>query len=289
MPIDFKGTGISTPPRRPIHRVGKSLEHLEPPFTEQKLIDQFRLYDQMVYDWLGGLEYPIQNKDGDIVFPSVPRVFATPERAFAKMMEVINKDKTQRFRRIDSIGQVPLPFISIWRQINEFDPQRYSRSVQRKMKYSDDCLEVRQSPYPSPQNIPYQIEFWTRNRTIINYLLQWLALQFDNNVLYLGLNLRDFDLDMYPDPIAIQVKKDNFQDTSDLEPGEEQRNLRHTLSMTVRGFLFRPIRTVKTVEKTVFDVIDKNSNAIVDNVEITSSDIPEKECKPVIGFDVPNE
>ena len=278
---EFENTGISTPPNRPKHKSGEKIRHLEPLFTEQKTIDQFRLYDQLIYDWLGGIEYPIKNKDGDVVYPSIPRVFATPERALAKMREVLNKDRSQRHNRVDSGGNVPLPFISIWRQINEYDPSRYSRAVQRSFKFSEDCLEVKQAPWPSPQNMPYQIEFWARNRTVLNYILQWLTLQFDNNVLHLSLSLREFDIDLYPEPLSIRIDKSSFSDNSDLESGENQRILRHTLSIIVKGYLFRPSRTVKTIQKVEFEAIEKNTGVNLDKFTVNSSDVPDKECVDV--------
>lgn len=166
----------------------------------------------------------------------------TPDRAFAYMKNLINKDKADG-QKITDDRFVPLPFMSFYRMRHTPNQSRFSRADVRKTHYSDndDITGVARRPFP--YDIPYQVDVWCRFEDDFNYIIEALDRKWD------GLPNAFVDIDhgdvwgCWP----ICVSWDDAQDTSDLESDDKDRMLRYTLTCTAEGFLtFRP-KKVKTV------------------------------------------
>jgi len=225
--------------------------------------DQLRIYDQSIFDWLGGFQHPTVTK-GKSLF----RVFATPDRAFAEARNLLKKDAQGNFDPMGSsldpkspTRPIPLPFISIHRATGVFDQARWTRFYDSKLGTSitntmdpNFGKERFIANWPMPYDFPYQIDVWTRNRTTRNFIEQWMAQQFDSFEFFLGMDFTQVHSAYGIKKIPIQYV--SFDDLSDYEPGEPaDRVIRYTLSINVRGWLFRPVEVVKTVLTFHFDVL----------------------------------
>ena len=85
-------------------------------------------YDKTFIDWCGTLKRTEQ---------SLPRVFATPERAFAQMEKKLQLRMDQMNKEAPVV--IPLPFMSIART-TKYDPSRFSNHPVRKWQYSKDII-----------------------------------------------------------------------------------------------------------------------------------------------------
>lgn len=247
-----RNDGLSIPPQRA-------------PFTNDNYViknkvDQFRIYDEMIIKWLRDIEYPVIDRIGTEFYPLVPVVLSPPERAFAAVSQVLNTGTTNNNSKQ---RQVTYPFISVLRLDEVYDMERYSFSRIRNLKNN------KQTPYPMPFTIPYQIEIWAKGTTTINYLTQWILLQFESTRLHLYADFSIIDNDIYSShyPVSIPVLYKSSGNTSDIEPGEKDRTLRKTIDIEVNGWLFRPSKQVNPVELVKTNVYDCATNIILDTRE----------------------
>ena len=231
-------------------------------YVEGEIIDQLRLYDDMIFKWLETfrfppnlkrLELPDHRKGDKTLFI----VFASPEKGYGETRNLVNENEREAVRTRDNVIKPQYPAASIWRRGPARDYTRWHWSPVRKAGYVDEeRTEVYQSPYPEPWDFPYQIEVTTINRLTLNYIQQWLMLQFDSNKFWLHVNPCAINSIVYPTPILIPVELETIDDNSDLEHGEEPRLMRLTLDITVKGWLFRPARRVKTVHHIDYEVYE---------------------------------
>ena len=198
-------------------------------------VDQLKIYDQMIFDWLGTFSHPNVRKG-----KKVTRVFATPDRAFAEVRNILNRN------RRDPIRTIPYPWMSIYRPEWTLDRSRWNRN---RVNFGNDINNDFNSraDWPLPYDIPYQIEVWARNRTTRNLIEQWMAQQFDNFEFFLTADFTTVD------PLigekVIPIEYDGFLDTGEWDPGEpNDRSIRYTLNIKLRAWLWRPIIAVDTVK-----------------------------------------
>jgi hypothetical protein len=222
------------------------------PYT---LDDTFRSFDQTVYSWLGGLLVNYSELGG---VPKtnfgILRCYATPRRAYATMKDLLirkgwmDRDKPgdgsgAGKKTIDSYVRVPLPFASITRNDYVFDTTRFSQG--EFTVYSPDYMTAKKYAFPKPINIPYQIEFWYREKFTEAHILEWLYSKFGvrgggHMESFLNFTPKDSDGN---NPFGTKVLPwilDSTNDNSDLEPGDQQRTLRLTASFTMKGWMFLP-------------------------------------------------
>lgn len=231
---------------------------------EVPVVDQLRIYDQRIFEWLGTFTHPSVT-NGKQIF----RVFATPDRAFAEARNLLRKDANggldptgTGMSPLSPIRTIPLPFISIHRATGVMDQQRWNRVPVTDLGTaivdqgnSQFGTERFIADWPIPYNFPYQIDVWTRNRTTRNYIEQWMAQQFDPYEFFLHTDFTTVH-PAWGDKI-IPINYESFDDLSDYEPGEPaDRVIRYSLSVTAKGWLFRPVTVVKTVLTFKFDIYD---------------------------------
>lgn len=267
-------------------------------FDQFAFVDQYRIYDSAVRQWLWEIRDPRINRGLPI-----PVVHATPDRAFASYRELLLaqeqrrrladgrqptiKDVSFRLRRQQPERNPPLPLWSYHRQDENLDRTRWNRMTLRKLGFvvrrpdnsiikkgdPDYQTAIYQAPFPLPLSFPYQIEIWTRNQVTANLIRQQLHLRYDEGQVY-------FRLDFSPVHAVygcklVRMSIDGIANNSDLEPGEPgDRVVRYTVSTTIHGWLWRPVREIPTVLSTVFD-IDLDDDEVTDEtftVELTEDD-----------------
>jgi len=162
----------------------------------------------------------------------IPLIFATPERAWARMRKKFQKNISQ-----DRSFKIPLPFISL-QQIGDttFDPQRY---LYKKILYRKVALETTTyaeaiaHAHPLPYTFQYSAEMWTKTRIEARVAVAQFAGLWDEG----GMLYRQVD---HGTPMGVKFIPwflEGIADNTNLEPVDQQRSLRWTFSMRVEGWL----------------------------------------------------
>lgn len=109
-------------------------------------------------------------------------------------------------------------------------------------------------PYPLPFDLAYQVDIFAKTQQDMQFLRTSLLTRFPfANLTYLEGEFGGYGNKLLP------VELTNVQDTSDLETGEAERELRNTFTMTMAAWIFRvPFRT-KTIETAAVVVIDASA------------------------------
>jgi len=186
-------------------------------------------------------------------------VFASPERAFARLSQLYGRDRDYCDNRIF------LPAMSIMRMDSIPAPDRYNyhnRVIIKRYPENDPTPEMNYrdamfSESPQPFDLLYMVDFWAKTRNTLNDLVNQVKLRFRNNIDYMTVNFP------FRGEKFIGMRVDSIGDASDLEPGDKDRMLRATMSFTVFGMFHRPLKTVRTVLDTEVKWYD-----VVENQEI---------------------
>lgn len=225
----------------------------------------FRLFDQAVYDWLGGLlvdygdivpkpETPDPTTGVRVPTKSLLRVITTPERAFAEMQNLlVAKGWMDESLKSDDFRNVPLPFASIYRmgpipRMNQMMvPGRFKRL------YRDHEGNWMGADYPTPYDIPYDIQFWCMKRYTEVHIWEWLTSRAGRrgaggSEFYLHVDHEKWPHENHPNKVCIygtqlhSVHFDALTDITDLEPMEmAPRYVRFSLLLTVRAWMMHPL------------------------------------------------
>jgi len=231
-------------------------------------------YDRKFVDWVGNIihrDYP------------VARVFASPERAFAEMKKMLDKKSAAVGKNSPSV--VPLPFISISRTFEDFDPTRYNRHELRRLfsnSAGTECLSVK---WPIPVNIRYQLDVWAMYGRDMSSIKQQYKLLFweggrdylleVRHPVYLNDPSRTY-ADAYYD-MRIPLFNEGIVNNSDLEPGEQRRKvLRETFTLRAEGWIFAPADLAKQVLSVTTTIAQMESDGTegdtLDTIVVTDSD-----------------
>jgi len=184
----------------------------------------------------------------------IPLIFATPERAWARMRRKFQKDiaNTREFK-------IPLPFISL-QQIGDttYDPQRY---LYRKILYRKVALETTEykeaiaHAHPLPYTFQYSAEMWTKTRLEARVAVAQFAGLWDEG----GMLYRDVD---HGTPMGVKTVPwflEGMTDNTNLEPVDQQRSLRWTFSIRLEGWLPPVPITQKLVHSVDISIEDDDS------------------------------
>lgn len=209
--------------------------------------ETLRIADQAVYDWLGGLRLDY----GDEVFPgrdlrNVPvfRVFATPERAFAEIRQLLIHQGFISAASTENEGvagasddvlykNIPYPFIRIQR--GDISPVTELHSTPNTFLTDSKGLSFTRSRWPTPYEVSYTVEAVSKARFSDNYIAEWMIGQF--TPVGMGVNQRLIPA-LFPEPYGVKQLAANFtgaSDASELEvSGAVDRKIRTTYSITLR-------------------------------------------------------
>jgi hypothetical protein len=222
------------------------------PYT---LNDTFRSYDQLIYEWLDKLKINYGSLGG------VPRTnfgilrcFATPRRAFATMEEMLIRknwldssspeDGSGSGNKVTSSYQrIPLPFCSIERTDYTIDKSRFSTG--EFIVYSNNGYTSNKYRFPFPIDLSYKLEFWCKQRFTVMHILEWVISQLSpkgmgQSEMLFRITPIDHNGNTPYGSKTVPFVMDTFTDNSDIEPGENQRNLRLTFIFTLKAWLFYP-------------------------------------------------
>ena len=233
-------------------------------FTEGFNTDQFRLYDVMLKSWLVTcpfVKHP--NTDDYQVF------MASGDVGFARIKDILHKDEREYNRHRKKEIRMQFPAIAITRTGFDFDPNRYHKATIRKAHYTSEYREVQEFPYPVPYSINYQLDLFTITTTQMNLLEQWVALQFDSQILRLPVNFSQISNTVYKEDIYVHIFLESLSSSDMLETSRDHRKKRTTVSLKIEGFLVRPYNTQKTIFITSLDYYDDSTGGLLDSIEQT--------------------
>ena len=203
----------------------------------------FSNYDNAVVDFV----HSLQIKERPLLC-----VFATPSRSFAQMRKVLRE-------RRGEIKTIPLPFASIQRVREEYDPMRFNNSYIWRWAANADLTKWYGVQRPAPYNFHYQVDLWARNLRDLDNLSTQLALRLRADEVYLTVDhpvLPTPDLVGTTQLLALTLFR-GVVETSEVEPGSpKNRVLRRSYSYLVHGWRDYPAEEYGIVERIRTDLYD---------------------------------
>jgi len=190
-------------------------------------------YDRAVMDFLHDTVLYLRS-DNQLV--PIPKVFATPERAFALMARQLG---------IPSPKNVPLPFGSLQYIGETFNWERNNSNDIRYGGLNYDNSEMTRYPFPRPYIFTYQFRIYGRNRRDLFRFKEQIIKQFDgcNEVFLQVYHPEGFGLRSVP------ITLSGIDDVSQLETGEKQRELEMDFTFEVKGWYAKDSEQVNTALK----------------------------------------
>ena len=207
----------------------------------------------------------------------VPMVFATPRREWAE--NDLNNDDDRRYTAMEWEGdfaptqleRISYPSIAVTRLDMTFDQVRWTYTPHRKLLYSNDLNLVMKSNFPLPYNFTYQFDFWVLEQEHLNNMMMQWARKIPSPTWWVDVQ--------YPPPWGEQTVHIQgspvYSNTSILEGGEQQRELRGVANLTVFGWIPLPTSWVRTVQKLTLEVIEDASEEILEIYETEYANKPE--------------
>jgi len=196
-----------------------------------------------IMNFLRGLTY------GDKQLP-LNVVYASPERAFSSMAQVLKKD----------VKLVPLPILSFYRDrdpIINRDIFTWNRGEKDEVLVNGGKA-VSILPRPLAYILNYRIDIWS-----------WYTDEIEDLI---TLIIGQFNLDLYLQQhsevgtIYLRLELGDITDNSQIESGQDPRMLRKTISVSANTFLVRPPSTVPTVLDFRIEIDDLHSGDVYETI-----------------------
>lgn len=222
-----------------------------------------------MYTWLGNLridygdfadlhEFATIDRNN---FP-VLRVFATPQRAVAKVIDLLlhsgwiagadagvqlETANQLRERALKNFAVLPLPLVTIYRQDPILNPaDGGAPKVFRKQCFDPATGEWQSHPWPGSYETTYEVTFWSIKHYTEVFFREWVYSQ-------LGLKGRTDNETLIPvihdypwGTINQRLVFEGSSDESELE-GEDPRYLRYTFTFRLRTWHFRKPEAVQGI------------------------------------------
>ncbi len=208
-------------------------------------------------------------------------VFATPDRAFSAMRDLLDKSRGSKGSAELRGQNVPLPFVSLseagW---EEYDGSRDTFGVIRKMWQTPDEKVAINVDWPTPVNIPYQLDFWCENERQMRQFRRQIWKLFKLNIAYVFVDFESPRWLGFEEPIdpglrllgnrKVALNISSWTDASNLEPGEGKRDIRGNLSMVLTAWLPRDFERVPICHSIKTELVEISSQTVLSSTEVTS-------------------
>lgn len=243
----------------------------------KRYVQLFANYDRAWVDKCRTLKFHAIDKKGQDVERPVLCVFATPERAFAQAaLQIARKRECVVDPKNVDVKVVPLPMISITRLVETLDTTRYNRNKMNRLMRTRDNEHFYGMWFPSPYDITFQIDLWTRTISDQNDLSNQIHLWLRSNEFYLTVN--------HPMPFNERIVLTEYQGATsgdEIDPrNEKQRVLRRTFTFVVHGWLCPPADEYGIIRRIVtelWDNTDPDDPDLLDTIVVP----PGEEGEPV--------
>jgi len=160
----------------------------------------------------------------------VPRIFSTPERAFATALRAL---------RLKATESVPLPMVSISSTGPELTPEyRTGGNLFRHIRHTSDGKSVYgAADSPTPARLRYDIELWCRNRLQKNHLMVQFINLF-NRFQQATIPVDHGDYGVYPSTV---IELSSITEASNYEPEAEDIESRMSFQVEIaHSLIHRP-------------------------------------------------
>jgi hypothetical protein len=214
-------------------------------------------YDLAVNKWM--------RKVMTAVEPTTLVIQSTPQRAFGEAAAMVAKGlvnpettlpASKGNNNLNREALVPLPLVSI--QPGAPEPRENQRLTpvpnlfRTSLPGTDPSQRERYvSRPPLPIWLTYTAELWTKTRSTMNALITAFQLQFDPYMAWDEVVIDDW----FWGTVWMPIKLNGITDNSELEAGEKDRTLRHTISLRIEAWAFYPPEKDLTVHKTTLDTL----------------------------------
>ena len=272
----------------------------------------FRLFDQAIYNWLGGLlvDYGDIVPKPEAVDPTIGvrtpvrdilRVMSTPERAFAEMQNLlVAKGWMEESERSDDFTNIPLPFASIYRMGPIPRLSQMQVPMRLKRLFRDSEGNWLGADFPTPWDISYDIHFWVMKRYTEVHIWDWIVGRVGRR----GASPADFYLEVdhekYPhDHHALKtciygkqlhsVHFDALTDLTDIEPEEmAPRYIRFSLMLTVRAWMMHPLTVSENGKIAVMIEQGYEDDSVSERTSLSTGSTRVGVSRSCSSFDLPN-
>lgn len=217
------------------------------PYTYEEAI---RTHRQAFYDWLGGIHVDYPPDEGGLYTQRanhpILRTFASPDRAFATVAEMLIKtgwfvDQADAEAMRVKSGEwsiLPLPFVTIQMGDPAIDPEFSSAPKRPQRSYNTTTGHWERHPWPGHYRTSFAASFWCRKVYTDDHIREWILAQFGN----IGAGISETFIPVKHRPpwgTMIQaLKMEGSDDQSQLE-GSDTRYRRFTFNFSLRTWIMK--------------------------------------------------
>jgi hypothetical protein len=128
-------------------------------------------------------------------------------------------------------------------------------AMDSKIYANSERTELFILPFPLPYDLSYQIDLWTKTQQDMQALRTSLLCRFPfTDETYLTLPVPGYGSQL------LRLTLNRIDDVTDLEPGEGDRELRNTVSLTAHAWIYRVALKRKTIRAANAVLIDAGSD-----------------------------
>lgn len=219
-------------------------------------MDIIQLYDSSF------VKFVELNLANQILGDTAPVFWVGPKRVLAEVMAEQSENK-----------RIEPPRIAVTKIMEDPAPERQMVVPIRNMGYSDEGRNfVFTAPAPVPVNMSYQLDFYSGEVWQANRFKIAMFKLFRRQVRHLSVNfeidtLESGRLSIWKKKIVPLILDGGFSDNSDLEPGEEQREIRHSCTVRCEAWIFDEPIQAKTAKSFRFGIYDLEQDILLDTLD----------------------
>jgi len=214
----------------------------------------FRIYDLAMREFV---QVTMQGKEEPIRV-----IIAIGSRAFQRLEYLYNSPDTTK--------RVTYPVMALVRTDYSPADDRFRFHPRMKIAYEDEgnTKVALTAMSPQPTDIPYTLDIRTIKQRTMDEIVSKFKLKFIKDTGYITV-----DLGVYGQK-WLSVKYDGSSDSSEVEVGEEERKLRTTISLQLRGWVLREPERQKIVRhfQTMHYADQDGSEDFLEQVEIDATE-----------------
>jgi hypothetical protein len=196
----------------------------------------------------------------------VPIIFATPDRAFSEMRALLDASQGTEGTAEVRDQNIPLPFLSLGEAgMEEYDGSRDNAAQIRGMYVNQELTRGVNVDWPTPVNLPYNLEFWCESRNQLRQFVRQIRRLFKLEVTYLDIDFTSPHWEFEGNPVPPEVlllgkrqvalNKSTWTDASNLDPGEGKREIRASLALVLNAWMARGFTEVPLVREIRAEIV----------------------------------
>lgn len=168
---------------------------------------------------------------------------------------------------------IPLPFVSLSEAgLEEYDGSRDNYGVIRGHCVDQELRTGVNVDWPTPVNLPYQLDFWCETRGQLRHFIDSVRRLFKLQLTYVDVDFQSprwsMDGDVIPPEVLMLGKRQvalnttGWTDASNLEPGEGRREIRASLAMSLRAWMARGYTEVPLVREIRTEIVSRDDGTL---------------------------